>query len=124
MEKFSLHNREIADNYKNHKFWIMPSEFIGAFAYWVYYQGKGMEMSFDSSILAFSDHINSVFENPNLPQEFSVPEIENLVSEQTLKEIPAVLALNINEDKDFIDLGALERNVKYMIQREQITQPL
>ncbi len=123
MGEFLLTNRKIADNYKNYKFWIMPSEFIGAFAYWVYYQGKGMEMSFEASILAFKDHIYSAFENPNLPQEFSVPDIETLVSEQTLKGIPSVLLLNINEDNDFIDLGALERNVKFMILRNQITQP-
>ena len=33
--KFSLYNREISENYRNEKFYLMLSNFTGAMAYWL-----------------------------------------------------------------------------------------
>ena len=49
--------------------------------------------------------------------------IKKLTDENLFVAIPEILALN-EMKPDFIDLGALSRNVFYHILREQITQPL
>lgn len=122
MEK-KLTNRDIAENYQWYEMWLMPSDFVGAFSYWIYSQGRDMDMNFHESIQAYRKYIDNFFNNKNLPIKFNLKKIECLVNEDVFKSIKEILILNINEDKDFIDLGALARNVKYMIARNQITQP-
>jgi len=118
-----LTNRDISNDYRNYKFYLLPSDFISSFSYWVYYQGSKMEMDFSKSIKAYSNHVELFFKNKEVPEEFDMDRIQLLVKEDVFGSIPEVLKLNKNNDKDFIDLGALERNVKYMIARDQITQP-
>jgi len=119
-----LTNRDIDANHRYDVFWLLPNDFVGAFAYWVYTQGRNMEMDFSKAIKAFRNHIDSSFKKKEIPEEFNLGAIETLVDSKLLFSIPEIAELNENNDKDFIDLGALERNVKYMIVREQIIQLL
>ena len=56
-------------------------------------------------------------------REFDYDQLNALISEEVFIAIPELLELNQIKSKDFYDLGALARNVFYMICREKITQP-
>ena len=117
----------------------MKSDILGAFAYWVVKQSPYDTLNITAALEAFDKYINpKFFLEPKEPVEFSYEELSALLTEDTLEAIPEVEILNhykisegaefnnrhnvYNADFDFIDLGALARNVFYMVLREIITQ--
>jgi len=122
-DKFdSLCNNNISTHYRNIVFWAMPSKFLAAFAYWVVAQNPNKKLiDINPALLAFKEHILSVFKNPQIPEEFTFKSLQQVINEDVFAGIPSILELNKLEP-DFIDLGALARNVFYMILREHITQ--
>lgn len=120
-------NRAISDNYRDYEFWLMPSQFIGAFAYWVAaLSPKGIFVVNQALNKFYYRIVNPAFENLEVPQKFTLGQLEELINEERFKKIPEILVLNEGQifKDDFIDLGALAREVLYTIAREQITQPL
>lgn len=121
---YVLYNATISANFRNDSFMLLPSEIIGAFAYWASSQSysAGMLRFIHLAADAFKDYIESKFKDPKIPQVFTYSELEEILDEKNLSQIPAILELNSGHG--WIDLGALSRNMFYMILREQITQPL
>jgi len=116
-----LTNKDISDKYQLASFYFSFSYFLGAMAYWVTAQNPNKELIDLAPVLkAFGDFIRPSFENIILPQKFTYVELSNLISDDNFEKIPEIMALNKLEP-DFIDLGALARNVFYMILREKIT---
>ena len=73
------------------------------------------------SLIAFREHVNKFFNNPENPEKFTYERLEEVTNEKALESIKPILALN-NLKPDFISLGALARNIFYKILREHITQ--
>jgi len=124
MDIHKLTNRDISNNYRDYEFWLMPSDFLGALAYWIASQNPNNTFVVDKPLKAFSAFINdAVFENPEVPVMLTYDKLSGIISEEVFQKIPEILELN-EMKPDFVDLGALARNVFYMIARTQITQPL
>lgn len=122
-ERFDqLTNLDISMHYRDTKFYALPSEFRGAFAYWVTAQNPNKALiDMRLSLAAFDTYVLSFFDKPNIPEKFNFERLENMINEKAFGSIPDILALN-KLKPDFIDLGALARNIFYMILREHITQ--
>jgi len=120
--RHKLTNKDISEQYIDIELWLMPSDFLGAFAYWVTAQNpnKGI-LEVKPSLLAFKDSIVPAFKNDLLPEKFTYDRLQEYVNDKAFEKIPEILALN-EMKPDYIDLGALARNVFYMILREYITQ--
>ena len=117
-----LCNNDISAHYRDIEFWALPSEFLAAFAYWVVAQNPNKKLiGLNPSLVAFNHHILLSFKNPAIPEKFTFKSLGNIVNDTIFEKIPEILELNKLEP-DFIDLGALARNVFYMILREHITQ--
>lgn len=117
-----LCNNDISTHYRDLEIWTLPSEFLAAFAYWVVAQNPNTKLiEINPALRAFKEHIISYFKNPLIPENFTYDSLSAIIHEDSFAEIPEILALNELEP-DFIDLGALARNVFYMILREHITQ--
>lgn len=122
--KFSLYNREISENYRNEKFYLMLSDFTGAMAYWLASNQHRAKIDIDKPLKAFSEYLQQkYFKTHDTVKEFEYEHLNTLISEDVFIAIPELLELNQIPSKDFYDLGALARNVFYMICREKITQP-
>ena len=117
-----LTNLDISTHYSGLEFWALPSEFLGAFAYWVTAQNPNKQLiDIRLSLSAFDAYIRSFFDNPQIPEMFDYEKLESVINEDALASIPDILELNKLEP-DFIGLGALARNMFYMVLREHITQ--
>ena len=118
-----LTNLAISQNYQDKEIWCLPSEILGAFAYWVTAQNPNVNLiDIRSALRAFREHIVSgYFENAQIPEMFTPERLRLAINEKAFVDIPEILELN-QMKPDFIDLGALARNVYYMILREHITQ--
>jgi len=126
-KQFSLHNNDISANYADRTFTLMLNDFRGAMAYWLASQqiNTSIKIGVDKPLLAFTKYIQQkYFKTESSVKEFTYKQLENLISEDVFIAIPELMELNEIEGSDFYDLGALARNVFYMICREQITQPL
>jgi hypothetical protein len=134
-----LTNLDISTHYKGLEYWFSPSDFNAAFAYWVVAQSPYLAPSVDEAIIAFSEYIETYFDNPQSIKKFSYFQVKDILTEEELFKLPAVAILNERKngrdgmgfcsrydqpsaDDDFIDLCALARNVFYMVLREQIIQ--
>lgn len=111
-----LTNRDIAVFYKNVNAWLLPSDFKAAFAYWVVAQNPNDTYVVDRPLKAFSEYIEKLFINPKVPQAFSQDYLKSVITNKIFEGIPEILELN-QMKPDFIDLGALARNVIYHILR-------
>jgi len=138
-ERFDkLTNLDISTHYNEREYWLMRSDFIGAFAYWIVSQSPYDAPKIDNALSSFSEYICGIIED-DTPKLFKCSEIESLVTEDILESIPEIEAFNHRKngrggtgfcsrydkpdpDDDFIDLGALARNITYMVMREHITQ--
>ena len=117
-----LCNNDISTHYRDIEIWLMPSSFLGAFAYWVVAQNPNDELiDIVPALSAFKNYIFSQFVNPEIPEKFTYKLLSDLINDDVFEAMPDILALN-ELKPDFIDLGALARNVFYMILRECITQ--
>jgi hypothetical protein len=121
---FSLTNRDISANHRDYKFHLMLSDFRGAFAYWLISQESQIDLDIKKPLDAFTKYLEQkYFKSNGTVKEFTYDQLNNLISEDVFIAIPEVMELN-EMQPNFYDLGALARNVFYMICREQITQPL
>ena len=120
-----LTNRDISEQYRDIEPYLMISNFLGAFACWAHQQDNGNHFDLIcSAIKAYSKFLSQkYFRNRDEVRRMDYDLIASLTSEDIFIAIPEIMALNETKD-DFIDLGALSRNVFYHILREQITQPL
>jgi len=132
-----LTNLDINTHYRDKKFYLMQSDFMGAFAYWVTVQSPYATLDITQSLRAFHKYVESKI-SKDIPVQFSFQELKEFINEEALKNIPEVEKLNHRKngkegnsfcsrydipepDDDFIDLMALGNNIVYMIMREQIT---
>jgi len=101
----------------------MPSELLGAFAYWCAYQFpiKHHKVDIDRAINAFDDYLMTHFDSFDSSLWVDYDLLSSIINEDSFEKIPEIKELN-TLDGDFIDLGALARNVFYMILRERIIQ--
>jgi len=133
-ERFDrLTNLDISTHYRDTEFWLMRGDFLSAFAYWVINQSPYKTPDISSPLSAFDGYLAFIFPD-DLPKKFTYDEVKKVINEEAFEAIPAIEELNhpkkeggikqSDPDTDFIDLGALARNVFYMILREYITQSL
>ena len=126
-----LTNLDISTHYRDREYWFMRSDFIGAFAYWVVAQSPYDAPDITEALKAFSEYVSTAI-GENIPKQFTYDELSDFLSDKALEAIPEIEKLNhpkidnnqnitTNPDCDFICLGALSRNVFYMILRESIT---
>ena len=132
-----LTNLDISTHYRDREYWLMKSDFMGAFAYWVVVQSPYPCPDISSPLSAFYGYLAFRFRK-NLPVQFTYDELNGFINEEAFASMPAIMALNVpkissgegydnrhavfSPDYDFIDLGALASNVFYMLMRKQITQ--
>lgn len=133
-----LTNLDISVHYRNKEYWFVKSDFLAAFTYWVIKQSPYDVPDITKAINAFDNYISTKFID-KLPVKFSYEEVQNIINENVFESIPEIEILNHkrnellgkqvnqymdtkNPDDDFIDLGALARNIFYMLLREYITQ--
>lgn len=138
-ERFDrLTNLDISTHHRNKSYWLMRSDFLGAFAYWAVAQSPYDTPDINKALCAFGEYVGNTIPAGE-PVEFTYDELDRFISEDAFGAIPEVEKLNHRKngrdgmgfcsrygqpspDDDFIDLGALARNVFYMILRESITQ--
>lgn len=120
-----LTNSDIAANYLNEKFYLMINDFKGAFVCWATRQNPNETYGvIADATQAYTKFLQQrYFKTKDTVVEMTCDLIKKLTDEDLFVAIPEILALN-EMKPDFIDLGALSRNVFYHILREQITQPL
>jgi hypothetical protein len=123
--KHVLTNRDISEQYRNIKLYLIIQDFVGAFAYWATRQDNCENFELvANAIKAYTAYLKNFFtDRNNTVIVMDYEQIEMLTSESLFTLIPEIMALNETEP-DFISLGALSRNVFYHILREKITQPL
>ena len=127
MENYKLTNQDISANFRDIKMHLMLNDFRGAMAYWLASQqiNTSIKIGIDKPLNAFTKYMQQkYFKTESSVIVFTYEKLKNLVSEDVFIAIPELMELNEIEGKDFYDLGALSRNVFYMILREKITQPL
>ena len=127
MKNYKLTNQDISANFGDIKMHLMLNDFRGAMAYWLASQqiNTSIKIGIDKPLNAFTKYMQQkYFKTESSVIEFTYEKLKNLVSEDVFIAIPELMELNEIDGKDFYDLGALSRNVFYMILREQITQPL
>lgn len=137
--KHKLTNLDISDNYRNIEIWLFKKDLTSAFAYWVVLQSPYDVPDIMPALIAYDNYLTPLFHNNEIPIKFNYETLKPIVSECLFKSIPEILELNNRKngregmgfcsryDKpdpndDFIDLGALSRNIFYMILRNHITQ--
>lgn len=138
-ERFDkLTNLSISTHYKDREFWFMRSDCLGAFAYWVVAQSPYDAPDITPALEAFSGYVGGKIAN-DIPVKFTYSELKDFINEDVFESIPEIEKLNHRKngrdgmgfcsrydkpapDDDFIDLGALARNVFYMLLRQSITQ--
>lgn len=140
-QSMKLHNCDISAKYKEHKFLLMQCDFMGAFAYWVTAQSPYPTPDITKPLNAFHKYIETIVKEGTV-LTVDQAKIWGIINEEVFESIPEIEKLNhakieqkgfiasssryhkTKPDYDYIDLGALARNIGYMIMREQITQPL
>ncbi len=134
-----LTNRDISEKHRDEECWFMRSDFLGAFAYWAVAQSPYDTPDILSPLQSFGKYVSERVADGQ-PEKFTYDELSDFISEKVFESIPEIEALNhpkvssgvgydkrhetrkFNPDYDFIDLGALARNVFYMMLRQSITQ--
>jgi hypothetical protein len=123
MKNYTLTNRDISENFRDIELHLMINDFKGAFAYWVTTQNPFGCNGIEKATNAYESFLKKTFKEKESVIKMNYDEIVQLTSDIVFESIPEILALNQTK-RDFICLGALSRNVFYMILRNQITQPL
>ena len=130
-----LTNKCISDNYRDVSMWLMRKDFTSQFAKWVIQQSPYEVPEIHDALLAYTNYVSMAFGDESC-KEFSYDELSAIVHTDEFEKIPEVLALNVpkvssgpgynkrhtvpHPDYDFIDLGALARNVFYSMVRSHI----
>ena len=137
MRTDKLTNRDISIHYANKEWYLMKSDFLGAFAYWVVAQSPYDAPNIEKPLKAFNKYITQKVKD-GIPQRFTFKELHEFINGDIFETIPEIEQLNHpkistgeeynnrhdnpHPDFDFIDLGALATNIFYMLLRERITQ--
>ncbi len=137
-----LSNLDISTHHRGREYYFMKSDFMAAFAYWVVAQSPYTTPDILPALKAWGKHID-VFLIPqgrHLPHKFTYDFLNRNISETVFETIPEIEILNHPKidtgaeimfvdrystpkpDYDFIDLGALARNIFYMLLRQSITE--
>ncbi len=134
-----LTNLDISTHYRDGEYYFMRSDFLGAFAYWVVSQSPYDTPDITEPLNAFGKFIAERIKD-DIPEKFTYDELSKFINEDIFEAIPEIEKLNhakielkgfmatssryhkTKPDYDYIDLGALARNIFYMLLREQITQ--
>jgi hypothetical protein len=115
---------------------LMRKDFTAHFARWVVQQSPYPCPDITAALVAFDAFVLEILGGEEAKQ-FSYDEVRDICSEDIFEKIPAILALNVakfgsadivftsrydqpHPDHDFIDLGALGRNIFYSIIRHHI----
>lgn len=123
MYPHKLTNKDIVDNYQNIELILSKKDFTSALAYWINRQNH-VELNLDKPINAYSAFLDTTkFFNEHEFIKLKYDDISALVSDSIFESIPEIMELN-QTTPDFICLGALSRNVFFMILRESITQEI
>ncbi len=135
-----LTNLDIRTHHKDTNFYLMKSDFLGAFAYWATSQSPYDVPDITEALNAFDKYISVFIFKGSEVISLTYDKLNALISESVFETLPQIEKLNhpkidtgsdhmfvsryhsIKPDYDFIDLGALARNIKFMIMREYITQ--
>jgi len=137
-----LTNLDISTHHKNTGFCFAKSDFLGAFGYWVIFQSPYSVPSITEALIAFNKYIEVFIFKGEEIVKVTQKELQDLISKDVFATIPEIEILNhpkidsgllitscsryhtMKPDYDFIDLGALAHNIRYMLMREYITQSL
>ncbi len=130
-----LTNLDISNDYRDVEMFLMRKDFTGPFANWVTRQSPYHVPIFLQAAVEFDAYVLSMMEGEEV-KKFSYDDVSDMIAENVFEKIPAVLALNMpkvttgygylnrhekpHPDYDFIDLGALARNIFYDIIRHHI----
>lgn len=139
-EQHRLTNLDISTNFQGEKFCFTRKDFTAALTYWLIKQSPYLlPHSLEAAVTAFDAFLGTRF-GDDAVLEITYKDLNDLISSDTFEGIPAIEILNHSRsgaggnivfvshfespeaDDDFIDLGALARNVFYMMLREDITQ--
>ena len=134
-----LTNLDIVTYYSDKDYYLIKQDFLAAFTYWVVFQSSYNTPDITEPLMAFDKYVGE-----KVPDEavikFSFKELRAFINEGVFEKIPAIKKLShakieikgfiasssryheTNSDYDYIDLGALARNVFFMILRECITR--
>ena len=124
MIKFELTNNDIKRHFKDIELHLMLDDFVSAFSYWIVFQNPNSYLGVEKAIKAYENYLlKNLFKTKNSVEKLNFETIKSFVSSKIFESIPEIFEFNQSEP-DFIDLGALERNIFYMILRLEITQPL
>ena len=110
--QFKLTNADISANYLNEKFHLMINDFKGAFVCWATRQNPNETYGvIANATQAYTKFLQQrYFKTKDTVVEMDCDLIKKLTDEDLFVAIPEILALN-EMKPDFIDLGALSRNV-------------
>lgn len=112
---------------------------MGKFAEWVVRQSPYDAPDISNALNGFNEYISKIFPDSESVHTFSYDELSSFISEEEFKKVPQILELNNRKngrdgmgfcdryckphpDDDFIDLGALARNIFYSLCREEIVE--
>ena len=135
-----LTNLDISTHYGDKSFYFGKNDFLSAFGYWVIAQSPyDVPAGLANALTGYDEYLRGKFPKP--PLEYlglDLAGLDAFVSEDIFGSIEAIRVLNDRKngndnplgfcdryskpspDNDFIDLGALAHNIKYMLFRERI----
>jgi len=137
--KYKLTNKDISDNFRDVKFLFTKKDFLAAFSYWVVYQSPYDTPDIQPALEAFKSYIDLLFVGRGIIY-LSYDKLLDIINEKKFESILEIEKLNHPKidigqtivfssrydqpeaDYNFIDLGALARNIRFMLMREYITQ--
>ena len=137
-----LTNRDISEQYSTAEFYLMKPELLGTFASWLIQQSPYDTPNITKAVKAYDKFLSVKFDTVDAVKTFTYKELSDYISDDVFESIPEIEKFNnpkidkgqtfatcsryhkTKADYDFVDLGALARNIFYAICRNQITQPL
>ena len=133
-----LTNLDISNLHRNKKYWLMKSDFMSAFSYWLVSQSPYNAPDITNALIAFEKYVDKKIVKDNKVIGLRYNQLKKLINEKVFENIQEIEIFNHPKidtgatimfssrydqpkpDYDFVDLGALARNIFYMILREQI----
>jgi len=131
-----LTNADISRDFRHVEVYMMRKGFTGQFARWVVEQSPYGCPDITAALTEFDAYVVLEVMEGEKVKKFSYEELNGIISEEVFETLPAVLALNVakvtegagyrnrhrvpHPDYDFIDLGALARNIFYSIIRNHV----
>ena len=135
-----LTNLDISENYRDRDYYIHKKTILGKFAEWVVRQSPYDTPDITKPLQAFNTYVTAErFTSCTQVERFTYDELYTFINEDVFEQIPEIEALNNRKngrdgiglcskhgqpdpDDDFIDLGALARNIFFSLCREGIVE--